>query len=42
MITKTGQPSFINRSINRLYPLEVVESNSRSNFEHSDVKSKEI
>ena len=41
MITNTGKPSFINHPINRLYPSEVVESNSRSNIEHSDVKPKE-
>ena len=41
MITNTGKPSFINRPINRLYSLEVVESDSRSNIEHFDVKPKE-
>ena len=41
MITNTGKPSFINHPINRLYPLEVVESNSKSNIEHFDVKPKE-
>ena len=41
VITNTGKPSFINRPINRLYPLEVVESNSKSNIEHFDVKPKE-
>ena len=41
VITNTGKPSFINRPINCLYPLEVVESNSKSNIEHFDVKPKE-
>ena len=41
VITNTGEPSFINHPVNRLYPLEVVESNSRSNTEYSDVKPKE-
>ena len=41
VITNTGKPSFINRPINRLYPLEVFESNSKSNTEHFDVKPKE-
>ena len=41
MITNIGKPSFINRPINRLYPLEVVENDSRSNVEHFDVKPKE-
>ena len=41
VITNTGKPSFINRPINHLYPLEVVESDSSSNIEHFDVKPKE-
>ena len=41
VITNTGKPSFINRPINRLYLLEVVESGSRSNIEHSNVKPEE-
>ena len=41
VITNTGKPSFINRPINHLYLLEVVESDSRSNIEHSNIKPKE-
>ena len=38
VITNTGKPNFINCPINRLYNLEVVENNSRSNIEYSDVR----
>ena len=41
VITNTGKPSFINHQINRLYALEVIECNSRSYIEYSDVKPKE-
>ena len=41
VITNAGKPSVINHPINCLYPLEVVESNSKSNIEHFDVKPKE-
>ena len=38
VIANTGKPIFFNRPINRLYTLEVIESNSRSKIEYSDVK----
>ena len=41
VITNTGTLSFVNHPINHLYLLEVVESDSRSNTEHSDFKPKE-
>ena len=41
LITNTGKPCFINHPINHLYPLEVVEGDSKSNIEDFDVKPKD-